>query len=305
MKLSKSLSCGIGVLLVCLNASPQSDTDNKEPAGTPTAFIFGSHPGELTVDASKGRVVFPAPAAPLSFKSWTTFAAFAMKHLNAKPIKNKLGGLVGVEGRLTFVGTPYIVSPKGSFIPVVDPIESYFEGLVGSFYVGGLPFVLRGQPAPFGGSGGNLQEETNQCDLARTACSNYSSWNDHYIIFNSVGSRTGQTVGGYVQTLYICPPTPDCDELFTCHRVCWTASGSNTLHVGNFFWQLPDNPTATAQGDITRSNVTGVTSSNWNILFNAGLATNFVGVCAVHTTFPSTPRGQTGSGTYIQDECPR
>jgi hypothetical protein len=128
---------GVVVALFALNATVASAEEPQVALAKPTQFIFGS-PGELTVDASNSKVLFPMPTVPREFQDWEDFANFVQQELNGEIIRDASGNASGLSLRFAMLGEPkYYHSESGQVRAILDPIVAYLFGVNGRFVVKG------------------------------------------------------------------------------------------------------------------------------------------------------------------------
>ena len=230
-----------------------------------TVLIPGHDVGDLLVDATNGKLMFPAPASPRRFESWDAFYQFARHDLNAVLYTDGNGAPIGVGGKVGRENSIYLVdSARETVISAPDAIVAYVGGIFGYFYVGDQLICL--DPKLCGGlmspaSTGDqvvasLGNNTIFCNQNSTYCALATSFVTNYVVYRTSGSATGQGVGGYHTASYFCWKNG------WIPWVCYVGYGTNALSVSALYKQ----DTIPLYSDQhSAGNVESIEARNWYI----------------------------------------
>jgi|GEM_PF-6066762 len=197
----------------------ESDQDVYEAVvkdGTP-AKLGDDGKGGLLVDATGTAVILDVPSAPLSFATGKDFAGYAAKY-KAKPIFDKNGNVVGIEGAVTQLGNVVTLDHKNKKANLVaDPIASLLGGTAGYVTVGKQLVCLteecakqNQQLAPATGTTKPLGSRT----VCRgSLCLSIGSFNTNILNYKNFGGFTDVS-GGFLPILcawfgWFCPAGAD------------------------------------------------------------------------------------------------
>lgn len=103
----------------------------------PTAIVKGP-PGEVTFDATEGKMLFPLPREIRAFGSNADYYSFLEKELNAKLLYNKNGEVESYNLAVTYLGPAhYYDYARNVFVDVANPRTAFIGGLSGQILVAG------------------------------------------------------------------------------------------------------------------------------------------------------------------------
>lgn len=113
---------------------PHGFPDNTGDEGGGLAVVeLGDNPGEVVFDGSNGNTMFPVPATMREFDDLQDYVSFVQAHLNAEPLTDENGELIGVWGTSYMLGD-LVFAKDGVTIPVTEPVATYLGGVrLGTF----------------------------------------------------------------------------------------------------------------------------------------------------------------------------
>src|SRR6266568_3460566 len=176
--------------------------------------------GTILLDASGGNVMHPLPSSQRDFASPAEFATFLQQNLNATPMYDSAGNVVGVIVSLLRIGDTYYPDTSTNTIKLItDPIGAFIGGIPAQFTVAGVTYTtgVQGQDYLNQATGADaigfdLPKNAIHCKTypPPTECLWGRSWNDHSPghIYNSVGIQVHQAVGGYQESTDFCIGIP-------------------------------------------------------------------------------------------------
>lgn len=250
----------------------------------------------IVLDASAGMTAFPMPGNPRSFASHDELARFLATDLNAQPIYDAAGRVIGAEGYLVEIGDSYYLDAANNVQPITNPISAYIGGLAAKFSVAGVEYTVPSQAAP-------VPSHVKQCNTSGE-CLAESSWNTHWVghIYDSVGTDVRQTSGGYQER------TNFCWKWGFIPWICTARSGSNVLYLEGTLFSA--GPVANKSIPLTAyPNTTRAKFGAWSVMFaSAGgsvstSASQLVGACGRGRSATVTASGATAAGSTIPYAC--
>jgi len=282
-------------------------TSERRRYTLPTGSI-SSPDNFISLDASGGKLMQPLPSSQRNFATVADFVAFLQQNLNATPIYDDSGNVVGASGGLMQIGRTYYVDANYQVQPITDPISAFIGGIGAQFTVAGPTYStgVQGQDYIV-----TPPTDLNHCNSAVTECLSEHSWNTHAIahVRDTVGVEVNQESGGYQEGKYFCwkGPCPFCIPW-----ICTSHSGSNLLTLeGSFFYDPPE-----VGVDIARKyaiskpqqNTTGIAFSKWSVCFGFGCggqsdAQILFGACQQGTESSMPSYGATRDGRVMDLYC--
>jgi hypothetical protein len=256
----------------------------------------------VLIDATEGKTMFPLEENARAFADQKEFLAFVEQSLNARPVYDELGELVGVEGESLELGKPATSDGFRQQVELVaDPIAAFLGGKANAFKIADELYILpsqeeiRAQVAITAASGA-LPSSGEKCNPAGTDCVRGESFVTHAGVYHSAGSSTKQTVGGYREWSYFCW------KVFVPWS-CTGRSGSNRLFASSaiFFPAFNGEPALLTTRSANQANTTEVTAKAWQIGFKGQVA-NASGACGSHGSEHSGSLS-TGSGRFDGHRC--
>ncbi len=282
-----------------------------QPPSPPCSACLSAPPNTIYLDASGGKLMHPLPSSQRDFASASEFATFLQQNLNATPIYDSNGNVVGASGGLLQIGRTYYVDANNNVQPITEPISAFIGGIPAQFTVAGATYStgVQGQDylVPQRAS---VPTDVSHCNSAGECLSEHS-WNTHLIVHikDSVGVEIDQETGGYQESHYFCWKV-------IIPWICTSSSGSNRLTLnGTLFWdpsyQTGTGPSYTAVAYSTaptQSNVTNITFSRWSVCFGFGCAGSseaslLVGACQQGTSLAVPSSGATADGRTLPQNC--
>jgi len=257
----------------------------------------------IVLDASAGNIMQPLPDGQRSFASSADLATFLQENLNAIPVYDGAGNVIGTYANVLKIGTTYYLDANNNVQPATEPISAFIGGLGAQFTVAGVAYStgVQGQDVAGPQATASAPSDVFQCNQFGECISGHS-WNTHTFghFYNNVGIEVDQETGGYQESHSFCwkGPCPFCIPW-----ICTNSSGTNQLHLDGELW----NPGAFSGEPFnqTSSNVTHIEYNAWSICFTAepcGDAGNLVGACEEHWSAAIPSIGRTTAGTTGQ--CP-
>jgi hypothetical protein len=282
------------------------------PPSPPCSNCLSAPSNTIYLDASGGKLMHPLPSSQRSFASASEFATFLQQNLNATPIYDSNGNVVGASGGLLQIGRTYYVDANNVVRPITDPISAFIGGIPAQFAVAGVTYStgVQGQDYLVPQRAMSVPTDVNHCN-STGECLSEHSWNIHWIahIRDSVGVQIDQETGGYQESHYFC-------WNFVIPWICTSSSGTNQLTLnGTLFWdpslQTGTGPSYTALAYSTaptQSNVTNITFSRWSVCFGFGCAgaseaSLLVGACQRGTNLAVPSWGATADGRILPQNC--
>jgi hypothetical protein len=154
----------------------------------------------IFLNASGGNIRQPLPSSQRNFASAGDFASFLLQNLNATPIYDGAGNVVGATVSLLQSGETYYVDANNALQTITDPISAFIGGVQGQFTVAAVTYQtgLQGQDRFFPTHDVSAPGDVTQCN-AFGECISGHSWNTHWIghIKDSVGVAVRQETGGF------------------------------------------------------------------------------------------------------------
>src|SRR6266446_7088872 len=95
----------------------------------PCSNCLSAPPNTIYLDASGGKLMHPLPSSQRDFASASEFATFLQQNLNATPIYDSNGNVVGASGALLQIGRTYYVDANNNVQPITEPISAFIGGI--------------------------------------------------------------------------------------------------------------------------------------------------------------------------------
>lgn len=283
------------------------------PPSPPCSNCLSAPSNTIYLDASGGKLMHPLPSSQRNFASASEFATFLQQNLNATPIYDSNGNIVGASGGLLQIGSTYYVDANNTVRPITDPISAFIGGIPAQFTVAGVTYStgVQGQDYLVPQRTQSVPSDVAHCN-SLGECLSEHSWNIHWWahVRDSVGIEIDQDTGGYQESHSFCW------KFGFIPWICTSSSGSNRLTLqGSLFWdpslQTGTGPSYTALAYSTaptQSNVTNITFSRWSICFGFGCAgaseaSLLVGACEQGTSAAVPSLGATAEGRWLPQNC--
>lgn len=229
-------------------------------------FKHSKFPGELVIDASDGRLVYPTSDAGRTYADRPALVVDVARvfggkvtTVNGQPSSVKLS--VSQLGKIRFIGKGGLLEPKSK-----DLLSVYLGGLGGLVTIGSKAIPVNA-PIDFGTVSQGFSapppppESVDVC-AGKMCTHNYSFHND-YRIYESIGGQIDITSGGYEEHSYLCLTD------WGIPWVCTRRTGWSNLSVSPVYWGSGDHGACFRTGDraLTRSerNVESVESKLWAV----------------------------------------
>jgi hypothetical protein len=289
------------IFVAAVPSNAVSAVNPAPPAGTKPSLpivITTLAPNVLLFDASAGHHVLTIPQQPRQFASMDDFLAFCLTTFHGRAVRDAHGKLVAVTGSAVIRGHAVSVDPTThQIVEHTDPVVAQLAGLSKKVRIGtqtydlSAPVQSRRTPAsrrvvPI--QLANFPGEVDQCNAG--ACTKSTSFITSLVIYESAGSTTQQTSGGFQQSSVFCWK----DGFIP--WVCTKSSGSNSFFITNQYFNFAA-PIAVGPSTATQSNVTSLTLEVWAFGTALGIVGDVTGVCGAHTGTGVAPSGaRTSSG---------
>lgn len=260
---------------------PHGFPDNTGDEGGGLAVVeLGDNPGEVVFDGSNGNTMFPVPATMREFDDLQDYVSFVQAHLNAEPLTDENGELIGVWGTSYMLGD-LVFAKDGVTIPVTEPVATYLGGTFGYIRIGDKYWCVDNELCP-----PEIQDaDPTWCN--GPFCIDGNSFKTNWLFYKSIGAETKQRSGGYQET------TRWCWKAFVIPWRCTTSSGSNELFVrANFGGEVDGYTVFGAERQRTGHNTTKVEAKLWSAgaILGSDMKIKYLGqlinintVCAFHS----------------------
>ena len=146
----------------------------------------------IVLDASAGNIMQPLPDGQRSFASSADLATFLQQNLNAIPVYDGAGNVIGAYGNVLKIGTTYYLDANNNVQPATEPISAFIGGLGAQFTVAGVAYStgVQGQDVAGPQATASAPSDVFQCNQFGECISGHS-WNTHTFghFYNNVGDR--------------------------------------------------------------------------------------------------------------------
>jgi hypothetical protein len=111
----------------------------SQPPSSPCSTCLSTASNTIYLDASGGNVWHPLPSGQRAFTSASDLASFLQGNLNATPIYDSNGNVIGASGGLVQIGKTYYLDGNNAVQSITEPISAFIGGIPAQFTVAGVP----------------------------------------------------------------------------------------------------------------------------------------------------------------------
>lgn len=142
------------------------------------------------------------------FETWPALFAYAVDHLGGTPVRDEHGTVIGVQGVSVVSGDVQFVDHEaGVSFADAELVPALLGGADGVVHVGGTAYQIGGRRGETSGPRAlAITADERVCNPGGTDCVTGHSWRTGAVFYQSVGSHTQQTSGGYTTRYYSCCP---------------------------------------------------------------------------------------------------